>query len=120
MKSKQKVMIDRDLAELYGVSTKQLNQPVKKNTNRFPTVFMLKLTKKEREEVVTNCDHLKTLRFSPNLPYVFIEYGAMMLASILNSDRAIQINIQIAKVLTKMKEMLLTNKKILLKLEKME
>lgn len=116
----KKVMIDRDLAELYGVSTKQLNQQVKRNIARFPADFMFKLSKKEKEEVVTNCDHLKVLRFSPNLPYVFTEYGAVMLASVLNSDKAIQVNIQIVKVFTKMKEMLLTNKDILQKLEKME
>ena len=116
----KKVMIDKDLAELYGVSTKQLNQQVKRNIARFPAEFMFKLTKKEKEEVVTNCDHLKALRFSPNLPYAFTEYGAIMLANVLNSDKAIQVNIQIVKVFTKMKEMLLTNKDILLKLEKME
>jgi phage regulator Rha-like protein len=116
----KKIMVDRDLAELYGVSTKQLNQQVKRNIARFPPEFMFKITKKEKEWVVTNCDHLRVLRFSPNLPYVFTEYGAIMLASVLNSDKAIQVNIQIVKVFTKMKEMLLTNKDILLKLEKME
>jgi phage regulator Rha-like protein len=116
----KKVMIDRDLAELYGVSTKQLNQQVKRNIARFPADFMFKLTKKEKEEVVTNCDHLKILKFSPSLPFAFTEYGAIMLANVLNSDKAIQVNIQIVKVFTKMKEMLLSNKEILLKLEKME
>ena len=116
----KKIMIDRDLAELYGVSTKHLNQQVKRNTTRFPSEFMFKLTKKEKDWVVTICDHLKALRFSSALPYAFTEYGAVMLASVLNSDQAIQVNIQIVKVFTKMKEMLLTNKDILLKLEKME
>ena len=117
---KKKIMIDRDLAELYGVSTKQLNQQVKRNTTRFPSEFMFRLTKKEKDWVVTNCDHLKALRFSSTPPYAFTEYGAVMLANVLNSDKAIQVNIQIVKVFTKMKEMLLTNKDILLKLEKME
>ncbi|MEO7984775.1 MAG: ORF6N domain-containing protein [Bacteroidota bacterium] len=76
----KKVMIDRDLADLYGASTKQLNQQVKRNLARFRAEFMFKLTKKEREKVVTNCDHLQALRFSPNLPNTFIEYGAVMLA----------------------------------------
>jgi phage regulator Rha-like protein len=116
----KKVMIDRDLAELYGVSTKRLNQQGKRNIARFPAEFMFKLTKKEMEEVVTICDHLNVLRFSPNLPYAFTEYGAIMLANVLNSDKAIQVNIQIVKVFTKMKEMLLSNKDILLKLERME
>ena len=67
----KKVMIDRDLAELYGVSTKQMNQQVKRNLNRFPEDFMFQLTAEEKEEVVTICDHLKTLKYSPVLPYVF-------------------------------------------------
>ena len=116
----KKVMIDRDLAELYGVSTKQLNQQVKRNIVKFAGDFMFKLNKKEKERVVTNCDHLAVLRFSPNLPYVFTEYGAVMLATVLNSEKAIQVTIQIVKIFTRMKEMVLTNKDILLKVEKME
>ena len=64
----KKVMIDRDLAELYGVTTKQMNQQVKRNLNRFPEDFMFQLTSEEKEEVVTNCDHLKSLKYSPVLP----------------------------------------------------
>lgn len=78
-------MIDADLAEIYGVSTKALNQAVKRNIDRFPAEFMFCLTKKEKEEVVTNCDHLGKLRFSPVLPRVFTEYGALMLARKLMS-----------------------------------
>lgn len=116
----QRVMIDRDLAELYGVTTKQLNQQVKRNSKRFPEDFMFQLSEEEKNEVVTNCDHLKSLRFSPNLPFAFTEHGAVMLASVLNSERAIEANIQIIRVFTKMRELLLTHKDILLQLEKME
>ena len=116
----KKVMIDRDMASLYGVPTKRLNEQVKRNKKRFPDDFMFQLTSEEKDEVVANCDHLKTLKFSPNLPYVFTEHGAVMLASILNSDRAIEVNIQIVRVFNKMKELLLTNKDILLKLEQLE
>ena len=70
--------------------------------------------------MVANCDHLKTLKYSPNLPFVFTEHGAVMLASVLNSDRAIEVNIQIVRIFTRMREMLLTNKDILLKLEQLE
>jgi hypothetical protein len=84
----KKVMIDRDLAELYGVSTKRLNEQVKRNIKRFPADFMYQLTKQEKDDLVAICDHLKSLKFSPQLPYVFTEHGAVMLASILNSDRA--------------------------------
>jgi hypothetical protein len=69
-----------------------LNEQVKRNIRRFPDDFMFQLTAEEKEEVVANCDHLKTLKYSPQLPYVFTEYGAVMLASVLNSDRAIEVN----------------------------
>ena len=116
----KKVMIDKDIASLYGVPTKRLNEQVKRNLKRFPDDFMFQLTQEEKDEVVANCDHLKNLKYSPNLPYVFTEHGAVMLASVLNSDRAIEVNIQIVRIFTKMKEMLLTHKDILLKLEQLE
>jgi hypothetical protein len=116
----KKVMIDRDLAELYGVPTKRLNEQVKRNLKRFPKDFMFKLTVKEKSEVVEKCDHLEGLKYSKVLPYVFTEYGAVMLASVLNSDRAIKVNIQIVRIFSLMREMLMTNQDILLKLEKLE
>jgi hypothetical protein len=116
----KKVLIDRDLAELYGISTKRLNEQVKRNNKRFPEDFMFQLTGKEKEEVVAICDHLKTLKYSPNLPYVFTECGAIMLASVLNSNRAIEVNIRIVRIFTKMREMVLTHKDILLQLEQLE
>lgn len=82
-----KVMIDRDLAELYGVETKALNQAVKRNKERFPDDFMFQLTKEERDEVVTICDHLKDLKYSYQLPYAFTEQGVAMLSSVLKSKR---------------------------------
>jgi hypothetical protein len=116
----KKVMIDKDLAELYGVPTKRLNEQVRRNIKRFPKDFIFMLTKKGKDDLVANCDHLQTLKFSPVLPYVFTEYGAVMLASVLNSERAIKVNIQIVRIFTKMREMLLTHKDILLKLEQLE
>jgi len=116
----KKVMIDRDLAELYGVSTKRLNEQVKRNIKRFPADFMYQLTAEEKDEVVAKCDHLKSLKYSSQLPYVFTEYGAVMLAGVLNSDRAIEVNIQIVRIFTQMREMLMTNQEILLKLEQLE
>jgi hypothetical protein len=116
----KKVMIDRDLAELYGVTTKRLNEQVKRNTSRFPEDFMFQLTSVEKMEVVANCDHLKGLIFSPNLPYAFTEHGAVMLASVLNSERAIRVNIQIVRVFSMIKEIALENKDILLKIERLE
>jgi ribosomal protein L23 len=116
----KKIMIDKDIAELYGVSTKRLNEQVKRNKKRFPEDFMFQLTQEEKEEVVANCDHLKNLKYSSNLPYVFTEHGAVMLASVLNSVRAIKVNIQLVRIFTQIREMLLTNKEILLKLEQLE
>src|SRR6478609_6546451 len=86
----EKVMLDSDLAEIYGVSTKRLNEQVKRNAKRFPSDFMFQLTETEKTEVVANCDHLAKLKFSPHLPYAFTEHGALMLANVLNSERAAQ------------------------------
>jgi RNA-binding protein YlmH len=116
----KKVMIDRDLAELYGVSTKQLNQQVKRNINRFPDDFMFQLYQKEKDEVVAICDHLSPLKFSKSLPYAFTEHGAVMLASVINSETAIQMNIQIVRVFMQLREMALTHKDVLVKLMKVE
>ena len=74
----KRIMIDRDLAELYGVPTKRMNEQVKRNRKRFPPDFMFQLTSEEKDEVVANCDHLASLKFSPNLPYAFTEHGAVM------------------------------------------
>jgi hypothetical protein len=115
-----RVMIDSDLAELYGVTTKRLNEQVKRNIMRFPDDFMFQLTEFEKLDVVAKCDHLYKLKFSPFLPYVFTEYGAVMLASILNSERAIQVNIQIVRIYNKMRELLISNKELLLDVEKIK
>lgn len=89
----QKVMLDADLAELYGVTTKRLNEQVKRNRGRFPRDFMFQLATQEKTEVVANCDHLQRLKFSPVLPYAFTEHGAIMVASILNTTRAIEVSV---------------------------
>src|ERR1700761_144944 len=91
----KKVMIDRDLAELYGVTTKRLNEQVKRNIKRFPEDFMFQLNEVEKNGVVANCDHLKALKFSSVMPYAFTEHGAVMLASVLNSEIAVKVNVQI-------------------------
>ncbi len=116
----KKVMLDTDLAELYGATTKRLNEQVKRNLLRFPADFMFQLTQEEKSEVVAFCDHLRKLKFSSTLPYAFTEHGAVMLASVLNSERAIAVNIQIVRVFIKMRELLITNKELLKRLEQME
>lgn len=115
-----KVMIDADLAELYGVSTSRLNEQVKRNKERFPADFMFQLTLKEKEEVIANCDHLTKLKYSPHLPFVFTEHGSVMLASVINSKIAILANIQIVRSFVKLREILDSNKKLAGKLEELE
>lgn len=116
----QKVMIDSDLAALYGVTTKRLNEQVKRNTKRFPNNFMFQLTSVEKEQVVANCDHLNKLKFSSTLPYVFTEHGTMMLGNVLNSDRAIEFSIKIVEAFVKMREFLTQDLSVTLEIEKIK
>ena len=115
----EKVMLDRDLAELYGVETKVFNQSIKRNIERFPKDFMFALSEKEwqnlRSQFVTSS--WGGTRYKP---YVFTEQGVAMLSSILNSKTAIEVNIRIVRVFTKMREYALTHKEILLQLSKLE
>ena len=112
--------IDKDLAELYDVDTKVLNQAVKRNIEIFPLDFMFELTQNEKEEVVTNCDHLKKLKFSPVLPKVFTEQGVYMLATILKSKIAREVNISIMRTFTKLKNQSVPYFDIIKRLEKLE
>lgn len=116
----KKIMVDRDLASLYGVPTKRLNEQVKRNIKRFPEDFMFQLTKKEKERLVAICDRFATLKHSTSLPYAFTEQGVAMLSSVLNSERAIQVNILIMRAFTKLRELLLTHKDLAIKLETLE
>lgn len=100
--------------------TKVFNQAIKRNRERFPDDFIFQLTKEEKDEVVTNCDHLKRLKFSPNLPFAFTEHGAIMAATILNSPVAIKVSIQVVRAFVKLREMLATHKDLAKKLEDME
>ena len=117
---RQKVMLDRDLAEMYGVETRTLNQAVKRNIKRFPEDFMFQMTEEELEEwksqnVISNKERMGLRK----LPNVFTEQGVAMLSGVLNSDTAIEVNIRIMRVFTKLREALLANQDILLKLEQL-
>jgi hypothetical protein len=116
----EKVMLDFDLATLYGVETRTLKQAVRRNFKRFPDDFMFVLNVSEWKEVITNCDNLGTIKFSPSRPFAFTEQGVAMLSSILNSERAISVNIQIMRVFTRLRTMLESHKEILKKLEQLE
>ncbi|NOQ74906.1 MAG: ORF6N domain-containing protein [Crocinitomix sp.] len=115
-----KVMIDRDLAELYQVETKYLKRQTKRNITRFPDDFMFELTKEEHETLRSQFGTLKQGGHSKYPPYVFTEQGISMLSSVLNSDIAINVNIQIIRLFTKMREVLISHKDILLELEDMK
>ncbi|MBU0568482.1 ORF6N domain-containing protein [bacterium] len=114
----QKVMLDRDLAELYGVKTKALKQAVRRNIKRFPDDFMFELTKEEfenwRSQFVTSNSDKMGLRY---VPMAFTEQGVAMLSSVLNSERAILVNIQIMRAFTKLRQMLATNEEFRKKME---
>jgi phage regulator Rha-like protein len=116
----QKVMLDSDLADLYGVKTSRLNEQVKRNIDRFPPDFMFQLSDKEKEEVVANCDHLSKIRFSPTNPYAFTEHGAIMLASVLSTSTAIHISILIVRAFVRLREILAANKYLARKLEELD
>jgi len=115
-----RVMLDRDLAELYGVSTKVLNQAVKRNAKRFPDDFMFKLTKVEKGELVTICDRFNSLKHSTVTPSVFTEQGVAMLSTVLNSERAIQVNIVIMRIFVKIRRISSTHKELAHKLTLLE
>ena len=117
----QRVMFDFDLAELYGVKTKVLKQSVKRNIERFPEDFMFELSTDEVKEVVTNCDHLRNaIKFSYINPMVFTEHGVVMLSSVLKSERAIDINIQITRAFVKLRQLANSQKEIASKLKELE
>lgn len=116
----EKVILDADLGELYGVDTKALNQAVKRNIERFPEDFMFRLTKTEKSEVVTNCDHLDRLKFSPALPYAFTEHGATMAATVLNSPRAVRVSVFVVRAFVQLRAMLVQNKQLAAKLVDLE
>ena len=116
----QKVMMDRDLATLYNVDTRRLKEQVRRNIDRFPADFMFEMTDDElaewRSQFATSNREVMGLR---KRPFVFTEHGVLMLSSVLNSKTAIAVNIQIIRVFTRMREMLLTHKDMLLELEKL-
>jgi hypothetical protein len=117
----QKVMLDFDLAELYETETRTLKQSVKRNINRFPTDFMFELTKTEWQEVITICDNLpKSIKYSPVTPFAFTEQGVAMLSGILNSEKAIDVNIAIMRTFIALKQFALTNTELNNKLKELE
>jgi hypothetical protein len=118
----EKVMLDRDLAELYGIETGALNRAVKRNASRFPTDFMLQITPKEEEILkcqigISSSGHGGRRR---SLPFAFTEHGALMLANVLNSERAAQTSVQVVRAFVRLRQMLASNAELSCKLEALE
>jgi hypothetical protein len=115
-----RVLLDADLAQLYGTSTRALNQAVKRNTKRFPGDFMFHLTPEEKSEVITQCDHLQRLKFSAQLPWAFTEHGAIMVAAVLNTARAIEISVHVVRTFVQLREMIAAHKGLAERLARLE
>ena len=116
----QQVMLDRDLARLYGVETKSLNQAVKRNIERFPERYRFQLNKVETKELVTNCDRFNSLKHSSIAPNAFTEQGVAMLASVLKSDTAVRVSIRIIDAFVAMRRFLSTNAQLFSRIETLE
>ena len=116
----EQVLIDQDIARLYGVTTKALNQQAKRNSARFPSNFRFELTEEERDEVVTNCDHLQSLKFRPTLPYAFTEQGIGQLSSVVHSQQAIERSIVIMNAFVAMRRFIVQNAGILMRIAHLE
>ena len=114
------VMIDRDLARLYGVLTSRLNEQVKRNIARFPESFRFQLTENERDEVIAKCDNLQSLKFNPSLPYAFTEQGIAQLSSVLHSPIAIETSVKIMNAFVEMRRFLISNAAVFQRLERIE
>lgn len=116
----ERVIVDADLARIYGVTTKRLNEQVRRNRARFPEDFMFTLTVEENRQLVANCDRFKNLKHSSSLPSVFTEHGAIMSANVLRSECAVQASIQVVRAFVRLRRMILANKDLARKLEDLE
>lgn len=116
----QRVMIDADLAGVYGVETRTLNQAVKRNADRFPKDFLFRLNAGEKSEVITICDHLSHLKFSKSLPYAFTEHGAIMAATVLSSPQAVSMSIFVVRAFVRLREQIAANRTILKRLAEID
>jgi len=116
----EKVMLDSDLAELYGVETKRLNEQVRRNLNRFPPDFMFQLTPQEWDSLRSQFATLKRGEHRKYLPYAFTEHGALMLANVLNSERATQTSVHVVRAFVRLRQMLASNAELARKLEALE
>jgi ORF6N domain len=115
-----RVIIDSDLAELYGVPTKRLNEQVKRNKERFPSDFLFQLTAQEKTEVVANCDHLQKLKFAKTMPFAFTEHGAIQAANVLASSQAVEMGIYVVRAFVQLRQVASLHTDLARKLEELE
>jgi len=115
-----RVVLDADLAKLFGVTTKRLNEQVKRNPDRFSEDFMFQLTAEEKAEVVANCDHLSRIRFSAVRPHAFTEHGAIMAANVLHSPRAVEASVLVVRAFVRLRQTLATHRELAEKLAELE
>ena len=116
----RQVMLDRDLALLYGVTTSRMNEQVKRNIARFPESFRFQLTTTERDEVIAKCDNLQKMKYNPSLPYAFTEPGVAQLSSVLHSPTAIEVSVRIMEAFVAMRQFLIRNASVFQRLESLE
>lgn len=116
----ERVILDADLAALFGVTTKRLNEQVRRNRGRFPPDFLFQLTPEEKAEVVANCDHLARLKYSPTLPFAFTEHGATMAANVLNSEKAVNASVAVVRAFVRLRQILASHADLARKLEELE
>ena len=116
----QRVILDRDLAALYDVTTSAFNRAVKRNIDRFPDDFMFQLTDQEQSDLAGAFSHLRKLKFSRTPPYAFTEHGAIMAASVLNSTRAVEVSVLVVRAFVKLRELLFTHKELSRKFNELE
>lgn len=116
----EKVILDVDLAALYGIETRVLNQALTRNAERFPPDFLFRLTRQEWRELITNCDKFAQLRNYPALPRAFTEHGAIMAATVLSSPRAVQMSVYVVRAFVRMRQMLAQHAEIIAKLSELE
>jgi hypothetical protein len=116
----ERVMLDVDLADIYGVPTRRLKEQVRRNRDRFPEGFMFELTLEEKDELVAKCDRLAALKHSSSPPYAFTEHGAVMLASVSRSRRAVEVSVFVVRAFIRMRRILADQRQLAIKLAELE
>lgn len=116
----KRVMLDADLAIVFGTTTKRINERVRRNLDRFPHDFLFQLTNEEKEWVVANCDHLSKLKYSPVNPYAFTEHGTIMVATLLNTPVAVEASVAVVRAFIKLREILMKDKDLSKRLNDLE